>query len=77
MHNLCGAAADPDQVALAAEFKDVITFNIDFDAQKDLVRKFGATMQSTLIVYKGDRELARSTGETRSEAIASLLNGAV
>jgi thioredoxin 1 len=36
-----------------ARFKDLVYFTIDFDSQKDLVRSFGARMQSTLISFKG------------------------
>ena len=35
------------------KFKDLIYFIVDFDAQKDAVRFFGAQMQSTLIAFKG------------------------
>jgi thioredoxin 1 len=73
------AAQRPILATLFAQpkFKDLVTFNIDFDSQKALVHTFGATMQSTLIVYKGVKEEARSTGETKPEAIASLLDSAV
>src|SRR3954462_1025313 len=38
------------------KFRDLAYFVIDFDSQKDLVKQFGARMQSTLIVFKGDKE---------------------
>jgi thioredoxin 1 len=34
-------------------------FRVDFDAQKPAVTKFGAKMQSTLIAYKGSKEVGR------------------
>ena len=52
-------------------------FTIDFDSQRDLVRRFGAQMQSTLIVYKGAAEVARSVGETQAEWIEQLLEKAL
>jgi len=55
------------------EFADLVVFNIDFDSQKDLVRKFGAQMQSTLIVFHGKTETARSVGETDPNKIKALL----
>lgn len=58
-------------------FKDLTVFHIDFDSQKDAVRRFGATMQSTLIVYKGDEERGRSVGETQPEWIESLVEKAL
>jgi thioredoxin 1 len=54
---------------LDPRFKDLQTFNIDFDSQKDLMRRFHATLQSTLICFKGRDEVARSTGETQPEWI--------
>ena len=34
-------------------------------------------MQSTLITFKGEKETGRSVGETKPEAIASLLDKAI
>jgi thiol-disulfide isomerase/thioredoxin len=55
------------------KYKDVVTFNIDWDTQKDLVRKFNAQRQSTLIVFKGNRETGRSAGATQEGPILDLL----
>jgi thioredoxin 1 len=55
------------------KFKDVVRFNIDFDSQKDLLRKFDVRMQSTLIAFKGGKEAGRSTGVTDAAAIEGLL----
>ena len=52
-------------------------FDVDFDSRKDVVKRFGATMQSTLITYKGEKETGRSAGETKPEAISSLLDKAI
>ena len=46
------------------KFKDLAYFVIDFDSQKDLVNRFAARMQSTLIIFKGDKEEGRSVGDT-------------
>lgn len=54
-------------------FKELEIFNIDFDTQKDLMRRFGAHMQSTLIGFKGAQETGRSVGETQAEWIEQLL----
>src|SRR5579859_2872159 len=37
-------------------------FRVDFDSQKNVVKRFKATTQSTLILYKGKTEVARSVG---------------
>ncbi len=55
------------------EFSELVVLNVDFDSQKDLVRHFGANMQSTLIVFHGTVEKGRSTGETDPARIKALL----
>ena len=59
------------------EFDDLVVIHVDFDAQKDAVRRFGAQMQSTLIVFKGGKETGRSVGDTNPDSIATLLDKAV
>ena len=54
-------------------FRDMAVFRVNFDTQKDVVRGFGATMQSTLIVFHGKTETGRAVGETKPEAIRALL----
>jgi thioredoxin 1 len=56
------------------KFKDLVYFTIDFDSQKDLVRRFGAQKQSTLISFKGEKEEGRSVGDSNATSIAALLN---
>ena len=36
-----------------ARFKNLLVVHVDFDSQKDAVRRFGARMQSTLITLQG------------------------
>jgi thiol-disulfide isomerase/thioredoxin len=69
-------AQDPILSELAAQpkFKDLAVFRVDFDSQKDAVKQFDARMQSTLIVFKGSREMGRSVGDTQRASIASLLD---
>jgi thioredoxin 1 len=56
------------------KFKDLVYFTIDFDSQKDLVRRFGARMQSTLISFIGSKEQGRSVGDSNRASISDLLN---
>ncbi len=53
-------------------FKSFVKLEVDFDSQKDALKALGATMQSTLIVFKGDKEVGRLVGETKREAIEAL-----
>ena len=65
------------QLMQSPEFKDVTLFVADFDAEKTLKRSLGVTRQSTIVVYKGGKEAARSTGDTDPAALAALLRHAV
>jgi thioredoxin-like negative regulator of GroEL len=56
-----------------ARFKNLQAFTVDFDNQKDALRMLKAQSQSTLIVFKGGKEVGRSTGDTRKESIEALL----
>lgn len=49
---------------------------IDFDTDKKAVREFRAPRQSTLLIYKGDRQLWFSVAETRENVIFDALNRA-
>jgi thiol-disulfide isomerase/thioredoxin len=65
------------ELTAAPKFKNLAYFVVDFDGQKDLVSRFGARMQSTLIVFKGDKEEGRSVGDTNRASIATLLDKAI
>lgn len=65
------------ELSQKAKFKDMVAFQIDFDSQKDLLRKFNVRMQSTLITFAGTKEVARSTGETDPAAIEAQLDKSV
>lgn len=56
---------------------DFVVLRVDFDNQKDVVKRLRTQYQSTLIVFKGKKEVARSTGETRKDAIAAQLGKAL
>ena len=59
------------------KFKNLVVLNIDFDTSKDLLRKLRVAQQSTLIVFKGSREMGRSTGDTNPASIEALLGKAI
>ena len=75
---ICKAQA-PTLARLKSEprFKELVSFNIDFDTQKDLLRQFNVQKQSTLIVFKGKQETGRSTGVTDPGAIETLLEKSI
>lgn len=55
------------------EFKDLSLVVIDFDSQKPLLKKLGVMKQSTLIVFKGGKEVGRSLGDTNESSIKNLM----
>lgn len=58
-------------------FSDVTLMRIDFDSQKPLLRKYHVTMQSTLVAFKGEAEVARSVGDTSRTGLRSLFEKTV
>lgn len=60
-----------------ARFKDLQIFKVDFDSQKDVLKSLNVQMQSTLIVFKGGKEVGRSTGDTNKDSIDALLSKAL
>jgi thioredoxin-like negative regulator of GroEL len=63
-----------NDLASAPKFKNLVYFIVDYDRQKDVVRQLGVRTQSTLIAFKGEREQARSAGDTNKASIAALLD---
>jgi len=59
------------------EFQGITSLRVDFDKQKEVVRRFKAQYQSTLIVFKGGKEVGRLIGETQKENIAALLKKSI
>lgn len=55
------------------DFKDAVAFKIDFDTQKDLLAKFRANKQSTIIVFRGNVEKGRSVGVSDPAALKALV----
>jgi len=55
------------------EFKDYTVLKVNFDTQKDVRKTLRVNYQSTLIVYRGKQEVARSTGDTNKDSIAASL----
>lgn len=71
---VCAAQVPILDALLGTEkFRDVMVFRVDFDSQKDAVRRFGARTQSTLIVFRGEAEKGRSVGDTDTASIEALL----
>lgn len=53
------------------KMKDVTLFVADYDKEKDLKKALRVSSQSTFVVFKGGKEVARSTGQTSKDALAA------
>ena len=66
-----------DGLMMQPAYKDVTLMTIDFDANKPTLKKFKVTMQSTLVAFKGPKELARTVGDTTPDGIEGLIKKTV
>ena len=66
-----------DGLLTKPELKNLVTFEVDFDSRKDVLRTLNVRTQSTLIVYKGAKEMGRSVGDTSVETITAMVNKAI
>ncbi len=55
------------------EHPGLVVYDVDFDTAKDVLRQFRVQYQSTLIVFKGSKEVARATGETAPAPLRALV----
>ncbi|MBX9588067.1 MAG: thioredoxin family protein [Hyphomonadaceae bacterium] len=63
----------PTIARLEKENPDLIVYEVNFDNDKDSLKKFGVQAQATLIVFKGAKEIGRSTGESDPARIQALV----
>lgn len=57
-------------------YKDVTLLTIDFDTGKAARKEFKVASQSTLIAFKGAREVGRSVGDSSPNGIEELVRKA-
>ena len=55
------------------ELKKVTFLQVNFDEQKEVLKQFNASKQSTLIVFKDGKEQQRSIGDTQDDSVESLV----
>jgi thioredoxin 1 len=69
-------AQNPILVQLTKEpkYKDLVVFKLDYDTQKADLIALRVQRQSTLILFKGDKELDRSVGDTSEQSIEGMLD---
>jgi len=65
------------EIMKGKDYDKLLVLHIDFDTQKDAVKRLGAQMQSTLITFKDGKETGRSVGDTNPSSIAALVAKAI
>ena len=58
-------------------YKNVTYLVVDYDNQKEVLKKFNINRQSTLVVFKDGKEVDRNLGATSESAIEALLSKAL
>jgi thioredoxin 1 len=61
------------QVLKRDKFQRVVVFKADYDTEKELKKQLKITHQSTLVLFKGKKEVGREQGITTASAIGELL----
>ena len=54
-------------------FEKVVRFSVDFDKPGNALKLFRVASQATLLVFRGEQEIARSTFDTNPDSIRAML----
>ena len=71
----CGTCSQQTKILDQAEkeFKDIVFLSYEQSKNKDIAQKLGIKFWTTIVVYKGDNEVARIIGQTDKETIYSAI----
>ena len=58
-------------------YTDVTLLTIDFDSAKSTLKTFKVNTQSTLVAFKGEKEVGRSVGDTTPAGLEGLVKKTV
>ncbi|MFM9857813.1 thioredoxin family protein [Pseudoxanthobacter sp. M-2] len=61
------------EILASQDFSEILWLDVDFDSQADVRKALDARHQSTMVLFKGSREIARAVGETDPTAIRAFL----
>lgn len=59
------------------EYKNVTFYQLEYDTQKDLLKTLKVRSQSTILIFKNGKEVARATGDTKVSALTKLTKQAI
>ena len=65
------------ELSQSSEFMGITLFVVNFDTEKVLERSLGIAKQSTIVVFRDGKEVARSTGDTQRESLSEILKQAI
>ncbi|HWJ75629.1 MAG TPA: thioredoxin family protein [Kaistia sp.] len=64
-----------DRLSAAGRYGDIAFFKVDYDKQKDIVKAFGVP-RSTLIAFRGGKEVDRMSWGTSETSVVAVLDAA-
>ena len=73
---VCKAQEPKVKAQLNGAHKDVVAFKVDYDSNTALRKELEVDKQSTLILYRGMKEVARLSYKSDDESIAELFSHA-
>ena len=71
----CGTCSVQTKILNQAEkeFKEIIFLSYEQSKNKDIAKKLNIKHWTTIVVYKGNNEVSRITGQTKKEIIYSTI----
>ena len=63
-----------DSLNKQAKYRAVVQLRVDYDTQQDIMKRFGASDRSTLIMFRGKKEVGRLYAETGDKEIQALID---
>ena len=66
-----------DKLMELPKFKTVTLFVADYDKEVALKKQLRVAQQSTFVVFKGGKEVTRSTGQTDKDVLAAVFDKAL
>ena len=71
----CGTCSKQTKILDQAEkeFKDIVFLSYEQSKNKNIAQKLGIKFWTTIVVYKGENEIARIVGQTDKDTIYSAI----
>jgi len=75
----CGTCGQQTKILDQAEkeFKDIVFLSYEQSKNKNIAKKLGIKFWTTIVIYKGDNEVARIVGQTNKKIIYTAIQKGV